>query len=58
MKFDHGLTAKAEKVSSADLNASRELNENDLNAVAGGTESEEEKKESRKKKRGPRVIDE
>ena len=44
MKFDHGLTAKAEKVSSADLNASRELNENDLYAVAGGTESEEEKK--------------
>ena len=49
MKFNHDLTAKTEKVSS-------ELNENDLNAVAGGTEPEEEKKESRKKKRGPRVI--
>ena len=49
MKFNHDLTAKTEKASS-------ELNENDQNAVAGGTEPEEEKKESRKKKKGPCVI--
>ena len=48
MKFNHDLTDKTEKASS-------ELNENDLNAVAGGTEPEEEKKKPRKPI-GPRVI--